>query len=644
MTSPDGTRYPRTPSFIEAVDTLHKLDSLLSIQKLSPERSRLPATRTSTDNLSTTATSNASDTAIPPATNLPATDKLQQDIQNEYKARLEETQHQLRMLEAIIEDNEMRHAEEISAAEATRSEERNSLHREVQQKAEEFKIKELALREREVSVEERKLKQAEVKLSSAANDSAMSSATICCSGSISSSKCDVVLDLAGAAGLEPGLYNERLQIATLNSLFSFYTTRSPSLLSPLDDVKSGSSVESALEKFMREFASLVQMKSRSTEAVIKIIALSRINDSLQSKVRSAIKIAAASSLEQLKVLTMNAKFDGKMPTLESRFKLMKLTELPGMLQLKNSNSLAKEEHWSQIGEFVCAVASYVGDRKSQLENAKRNLNGFTGVEYNDCDLMLSDYETLWDLCCDWFRGLIEIDFDKIQRLLQQCPLRVKTAYIAYMSDPVNKCDDMLMSWDDFRTKLQIVWEISTDSAQMSLSLGLSIDAAKLNQANPIINLMPKPADNARNDQNSSQGLTDFNLHCKTCDSDFNFSVSQQQNYKTRGLDHLPGECPKCRGQLCNGFKETGECPYGDNCKFLHATEEQAAKIQEERSARRQRPKYPCRFFEAGRCDKGDQCQFSHEKGPGQTTVNMIRFADMPAAQHAQEHEYMIYPM
>ena len=156
---------------------------------------------------------------------------------------------------------------------------------------------------------------------------------------------------------------------------------------------------------MREFASLVQMKSRSTEAVIKIIALSRINDSLQSKVRSAIKIAAASSLEQLKVLTMNAKFDGKMPTLESRFKLMKLTELPGMLQLKNSNSLAKEEHWSQIGEFVCAVASYVGDRKSQLENAKRNLNGFTGIEYNDCDLMLSDYETLWDLCCDWFRGL-----------------------------------------------------------------------------------------------------------------------------------------------------------------------------------------------------------------------------------------------
>ena len=117
-----------TPSFTEAVDTLHKLDSLLSIQKLSPERSRLPATRTSTINLSTTATSNASDTAIPPDSNLPATDKLQQDIQNEYRARLEETEHQLRMLEAIIEDNEMRHAEEISAAEAIRNRTMSATH------------------------------------------------------------------------------------------------------------------------------------------------------------------------------------------------------------------------------------------------------------------------------------------------------------------------------------------------------------------------------------------------------------------------------------------------------------------------------------------------------------------------------------
>ena len=77
---------------------------------------------------------------------------------------------------------------------------------------------------------------------------------------------------------------------------------------------------------MREFASLVKVKSTSTKVVIKIIALSRINGSLQSKVRYAVENAAASSFEILNVLTVNAKSDGKMPTLESRFKLMKLAD------------------------------------------------------------------------------------------------------------------------------------------------------------------------------------------------------------------------------------------------------------------------------------------------------------------------------
>ena len=44
-------------------------------------------------------------------------------------------------------------------------------------------------------------------------------------------------------------------------------------------------------------ATKAEIKTNATKAVIKIIALSRINKSLQSKVRSAVKMAAASSLE-----------------------------------------------------------------------------------------------------------------------------------------------------------------------------------------------------------------------------------------------------------------------------------------------------------------------------------------------------------
>ena len=289
-------------------------------------------------------------------------------------------------------------------------------------------------------------------------------------------------------------------------------------------------MEDSLQKFMGEFASLMKIKTNATKAVIKIIALSRVNKSLRSKVHSAVKIAAASSLELLKKLTETAKRDGKMPTLDSRYKLMTLTELPGMIELQNSTPLDKENHWDQIDQFFCAILSYVGDRKSRLEAAKRTLNDFIGTVYTDCDLMLSEYENLWDICCDLFRGPIETDFDKIQRLLQKCPMQVKAAYVIYMAAPVNKCDELLMTWDDFSSKLQIVWEISTDTAQMFLSLGISNETTRLqvNQAVPIVPTAPsiqKPTSDTPDAQQGSHDLKELTLHCKNCDSDFNFSVS-----------------------------------------------------------------------------------------------------------------------
>ena len=68
--------------------------------------------------------------------------------------------------------------EEIRAAEEMRNEERNSLQREVLRKVELYVNVKFMLRNASWNKE--------VKLSSAANNSAMSSATICCSGSISS--------------------------------------------------------------------------------------------------------------------------------------------------------------------------------------------------------------------------------------------------------------------------------------------------------------------------------------------------------------------------------------------------------------------------------------------------------------------------
>ena len=37
----------------------------------------------------------------------------------------------------------------------------------------------------------------------------------------------------------------------------------------------------------------------------------------------------------------------------------------------------------------------------------------------------------------------------------------------------------------------------------------------------------------------------------------------------KGFENNPKRCAKCRGQVCDLFSSTGDCPYGVDCKFLH---------------------------------------------------------------------------
>ena len=83
------------------------------------------------------------------------------------------------MLETLIEDNEMRHAAELRAAEELRSEQREALQNDLNQKADDEKTQELTLRECEVAVEERKLKQGDDKLAAADANCDVSSVNSC---------------------------------------------------------------------------------------------------------------------------------------------------------------------------------------------------------------------------------------------------------------------------------------------------------------------------------------------------------------------------------------------------------------------------------------------------------------------------------
>jgi len=62
--------------------------------------------------------------------------------------------------------------------------------------------------------------------------------------------------------------------------------------------------------------------------------------------------------------------------------------------------------------------------------------------------------------------------------------------------------------------------------------------------------------------------------------------------------------PKTPG-LCFSFRDSGECEWGDGCRFKHG-EEDAREIPQKKAG-------PCYRFRDGNCEYGEKCRFSHEQ-------------------------------
>ena len=91
------------------------------------------------------------------------------------------------------------------------------------------------------------------------------------------------------------------------------------------------------------------------------------------------------------------------------------------------------------------------------------------------------------------------------------------------------------------------------------------------------------------------------------------SMKQVEKNELSGVP-LPDTCPKCKGQVCDKFRENnGECPFGDGCKFLHPIELlEGGKPAGDMIDGPKKHSYSCRFFVAGHCMSGGRCRFQHD--------------------------------
>ena len=615
VTTPNGTVLPASPAVHEAVDVLHKLDAMLSNQK---KKSPMPRSRVL---FKDDPDAEKIDNEMPDAKMPAAKDARCNDTYDAYQHQLRETQRLLRDLELRFERAQEVHDQEKHDA----AERENSTQLRQDEVVRAQREQDLFYREREMELREQLMARTSPASPLHKKETNSNVVAMTCALPVCDPAANVINDLSNCLSLESGLFNERLQIATVLGLFKSTLKSFPSMLKILNPDGSLLSVQYALQKFMNEFTSLKKVTQRSTMAVVKILALSMMSDELAVRVSSAVKISAVSEFGALEGLEVQVSLDGKIPSIDTESTMLALTDLPGMKQLAASSTEQKEIHWDAIGSFVVAALSFVTDKTGKLSKAKADLEAFDATSYTDCELMLAAYEALWNICVVCFGSRFETDYDKVQRCIKGCSAGIRIEYAGYVADPRNKMIELQMSWDDLKTALSFSWNMLSTKSRIQASLssvrsGSRTPTAVLKNRQKNVPKLPeidtaqkKTAIDAFMEKRIAD-LIDIQLECSVCDINFVFAVSQQENFIEKEFENIPSKCEKCRGQKCNQFADTGSCSFGSSCKFLHETSEvvresPAFDVADKLPGSIKRP---CTFHDAGRCLRGDDCAFQHK--------------------------------
>ena len=180
-----------------------------------------------------------------------------------------------------------------------------------------------------------------------------------------------------------------------------------------------------------------------------------------------------------------------------------------------------------------------------------------------------------------------------------------------------------MQWAEFEAMIQTVWESSlikervrSGFSEIVVPIYNAYDLPPSYAAAAAASVIPPARAAEPVDGRISK------IDCDGCTKSFSASMRQIQKFEELRIP-LPTRCPKCKGQICDKFKEDGECPYGDDCKFLHpiGADGEATIIPADVS----KHSYSCRFFATGHCMSGDKCRFQH--GPRKEPVHNISEVD-----------------
>ena len=600
--SPSGARFPRTPANVAAFEK----------EKGSNEK---PGKKKDAVKVEVEDEVEMDELKMKLKMKMQDEDELKVEVEA-YREKMEEMEGQLQMMEGLMERNEQRFVNELEVERERRSELEARLgalkddrdHNSLQ-------VRELELREKEYYMAEKKMQRAETEEANAADGGGFDEGL-----SISDPAGDVVIDLSMMRLLEKSLRDEKNSTTTISALLESALARHADLRDILAGVGEYST-KFVLQKFKHRFKSLFRI-SKSSLSVVAILVMNMISD---TRAKAAVKFAGSRVLKQLLRDTPSAVKSGSIPALDESLKLMSFYELPGSAELLGrSGPLDIEEHWAAIESFVAASVCYVRNVKGKLAAAIESLDALCGDKFTDAGAMLARYNVLFDVCTSWLGTPFEGDYKKNQRFLEKCPAMVQEEYavcIAPKYDGVS-VDELTMCWSEFETLITRVWDAASVKNDVRSALGLIqeyVEKPDSGSGQPKGQSYRRPAAAAIGAPIVSplptEGADKFkDIVCVECQKSFIPSSRQVEKFEATKIP-LPDRCPKCKGQICDTFKDTGACPYAENCKFLHP-EKVAGDVSNVKEEPVVKHSYPCRFHAVGRCLSGENCKFQHGDKPG----------------------------
>ena len=270
---------------------------------------------------------------------------------------------------------------------------------------------------------------------------------------------DVLCDLSMLRSLEDSLKSEKSSVTTIAGLLDNALLKNDELRQILQSVGSFS-VRFILQRFKTKFKSLCKI-SKASMSVVTILVMGKINP---DKTRAAVKYAGCRYKRELLREVSSVSKSGEVPVLDMSFKMMVLSDLPGIAELLSTTGKADvDAHWKAMEDFVVGSICHVKDVKRKLEAATSVLEEYCGKQMVDTGDMLAGFNNLFDTCTSWLGSPIEGDFQKIQRFLKKCPESMQYAYADHISNPKNdggRINELTMQWAEFEAMIQTVWESS----------------------------------------------------------------------------------------------------------------------------------------------------------------------------------------